>query len=34
LRDLGSTAVIHGITNDGISLYVADIKGHTIIKIQ
>lgn len=34
LIGLGSTAVIKGITNDGISLYATDINGHTIIKIQ
>jgi len=33
-RASGSTAGIMGITNDGSSLYLADVLGHTIIKIQ
>ncbi|MBI5250990.1 MAG: DUF1311 domain-containing protein [Desulfomonile tiedjei] len=30
----GSTAAIMGITNDGESLYVTDVGGHAILKIQ
>jgi uncharacterized protein len=33
-RESGSTAGIMGITNDGTSLYVADLLGNTIIKLQ